>query len=289
MRQEDITFEQKLAELRLDIQHPNSQGQAFILVEGDSDIRLFRKLFDTDSCNVEFLPGGKGKLEEGIATLLAENHELIIGIKDADFHHLQAEETFDIANVFLTDYHDVEMMMLAQKEVVQALLYEYTDLEKSTHLACRDTILEAIKIISCFKWLNIREVLKFKFEGVGFQDLLSFLNSNDFDIEQYIQRILSNSSNTLLTDIAKIKEKINELAIKQVDLLQITNGHDALKSFAVFLREKYPRKGLSDENIASSLRIASSLSIFKRTELYQQINEWAIDKEVVVFDDSDIV
>jgi len=289
MRPEDITFEQKMTELRLDISHPKSQGQAFILVEGSSDIRLFRKLFDTDACNVEYLPGGKGKLEEGIA-ILSEIYGLIIGIKDADFYHLQEGEMFDLPNIFLTDYHDLEMTMLAQREVVKALLSEYTTSEKSKHLDYRNKILQKIKTISCFKWLNIREVLKFKFKNVGFQDLVSFADSNAVDITQYIQRVLSNSSNAVLTDIEEIKIKINELLdIENVDLLQLTNGHDALKSFAVYLRKEHSCRGLSDKDLASSLRIASSLSIFKRTDLYQKINEWAIEKGVTVYDDDDIV
>jgi len=285
MRPEDITFEQKMTELRLDISHPKSQGQAFILVEGSSDIRLFRKLFDTDACNVEYLPGGKGKLEEGIA-ILSAMYELIIGIKDADFHHLQEDKTFDIANIFLTDYHDLEMTMLAQREVVKALLSEYTTLDKSEHLACRDKVLQKIKTISCFKWLNIREVLEFKFKNVGFQDLVSFADA-DFDIAQYIQRVLSNSSNAVLTDMEEITTKINALmGVEEVDLLQLTNGHDALKAFAVYLRKEHSCQSLGDKSLASSLRITSSLSIFKRTDLYQKINEWAIEKGVTVYDDA---
>jgi len=42
MRKQDITFQDKLNELRLDIAHPNNKGIAFVLLEGDSDIRLFR-------------------------------------------------------------------------------------------------------------------------------------------------------------------------------------------------------------------------------------------------------
>ena len=53
MKKQDITYQDKFNELRLDMSHPNSKGQAFVLVEGDSDIRLFRKLFDTNHCKVE--------------------------------------------------------------------------------------------------------------------------------------------------------------------------------------------------------------------------------------------
>ena len=44
MNKADITYQDKLNELRLDISHPNSSGINFVFVEGDTDIRLFRKL-----------------------------------------------------------------------------------------------------------------------------------------------------------------------------------------------------------------------------------------------------
>ena len=43
MTSKDITYQDKLNELRLDTSHPNSTGLVFILLEGESDIRLFKQ------------------------------------------------------------------------------------------------------------------------------------------------------------------------------------------------------------------------------------------------------
>ena len=64
MKRQDITYQDKLNELRLDIAHPNNKGITFIFVEGESDIRLFRKFFSLETSKVESIPGGKFKLEE---------------------------------------------------------------------------------------------------------------------------------------------------------------------------------------------------------------------------------
>jgi hypothetical protein len=40
MKKEDITYQDKIDELILDISHPNSKGLVFIFVEGESDIKL---------------------------------------------------------------------------------------------------------------------------------------------------------------------------------------------------------------------------------------------------------
>ncbi len=102
MHRGNITFQEKLNELRLDILHPNSRGFTFVLVEGESDIKLFRKLFDLEKCKVENVPGGNHKLEECVETLLLE-HSLIIAIRDADFIHLDQDNQYLKNNIFLTD------------------------------------------------------------------------------------------------------------------------------------------------------------------------------------------
>jgi hypothetical protein len=81
MRKEDITPESKITELRLDISHPNSRGKVFVLLEGESDVKLYRKLFNNDTCKIETIPGGKIFLEKGLA-ILNGIYTLIIGIRD---------------------------------------------------------------------------------------------------------------------------------------------------------------------------------------------------------------
>ena len=84
MKQSDVSEQDKFDELVLDIPHPKSKGKNFVFVEGQSDIKLFRKLFDLEKCKVEHIPGGKDKLEQCVANLLNLSN-LIVGIRDADF------------------------------------------------------------------------------------------------------------------------------------------------------------------------------------------------------------
>ncbi len=104
MKKQDISYQEKLNELRLDISHLKSSGIVFVLLEGYGDIRLFRKLFNPNTCKVERIPGGKFKLEECIGVLV-NIYPFIIGIRDADFVHLKKDEYVN-KNIFLTDLHD---------------------------------------------------------------------------------------------------------------------------------------------------------------------------------------
>ena len=113
MNRRDITYQEKLTELRLDISHPNSQGINFVLVEGESDIRIFRKLLNETTCKVEQVPGGNIKVIECVQTLLP-TYRYILGIRDADFLRLESQP-LQLENIFLTDMHDFETTMLASK------------------------------------------------------------------------------------------------------------------------------------------------------------------------------
>lgn len=279
MRRQDITYPDKLGELRLDISHPKSKGINFVFVEGDSDIKLFRKLFDLNKCKVENIPGGKTKLEECVVTLLSQS-SLIIGIRDADFIHL-SNEPYSKVNLFLTDFHDIEMTMLAQEEVLNALFHEYTEHPKQEHLQFKNDLMTSIERLSCLKWLNDKEKIGFSFSS-GFQDLVSF-TSFGMDFTQYLQRVMSKSENANLTDTHIINQKVNELVRSRPDLMQLTNGHDLLKIFSKFFLEVVKHKGVSDENIASAVRMAFTVEHFQETELYHQLNHWGIRNNTELF------
>jgi hypothetical protein len=272
MNQQDISYQDKLNELRLDISHPNSRGRVFVFVEGETDIRLFRKLFNLDNCKVENIPGGKLKLEKCVGELVP-NHALIIGIRDADFTHLSTTP-YTISNMFLTDFHDIEMSLIAEDEVFSAIVFEFTKLSKQAHNAVREDILEIIEEISLLKWLNTIEDLRIEFGETGFQDIISFVN-NSIDFEEYFRRLLSKSLNANITDIAIIRSKIDTLKSSNPDAFHLSNGHDFIKVFSQFLRVKGNVKSVSNELISSIFRTNFRNDLFAKTLLYQNTKQWA--------------
>lgn len=279
MTRNDISYQDKLNELRLDIAHPNSAGINFILVEGESDIRLFRKFFNLDKCKVENIPGGNLKLEECVNTLI-HHHSLIVGIRDSDFIQLEEIE-FNEENILLTDYHDIEMTIISHIPTLNALMFEYTKAPVEQHLEIRDKVINSIASLSCLKWLNFRENLKFQFRP-GFQDLISFTDV-DINIQEYISRVLSKSPNAQITDIEVLSKEIESLKALNPDFLQLTNGHDLLKAFAMYFREVEGQRGLKGEQIESSLRMVYDKEAFSQTLLFQSLSEWQEKNETGIF------
>ncbi len=279
MNKQDVLYQEKLNELKLDIPHPKSLDINFILVEGDSDIKFFRKFFDREKCKIESVPGGNKSLEKCVDTLV-ETHSLILGIRDADFLKLSNDDYIQ-KNIFLTDKHDIETTILSDEGVLNAFVSEFSDKPKNEHLDLRNNIIESIKMISYLKWLNSRENLKLIFSP-GFDNLVCFTNLN-IDFDSYLKRVLSKSQNAHIKDIDTIKRKIDELQALNPDMLQLTNGHDLAKTFANYFRSILKVKDFSNKNIESSLRMLFNLEQLKTTNLYIELKNWCDDNNTTIF------
>lgn len=279
MTKHDVTYQEKINELRLDISHPNSGGLVFVLVEGESDIRLFRKFFDLTNCKVETVPGGNPKVEEAVKELLSKS-EYVIGIRDADFIHLN-QESYSKQNLFLTDYHDMEMSLVAQDEVLNAIAFEYL-IPKEQHSGLRSKIFGTIEKISLLKWLNVQENLKLNFKDVGFQDLL-YVSSSNWDFQQYFKRVISKSPDAQSTDYNAIEQKINQLKGLNPDVYQLCNGHDFIKAFASFLRKKSNTKSVSEITLSSLFRTNYTVDFYQTTDTFKQTKAWAESVERSIY------
>lgn len=277
-----IDYQTKINELKLDLTHPKNKGINYIFVEGINDIKLFRKIFNNDKCKVEWIPGGKLKLEECVETLI-NTHPLIIGIRDADFLHLEEKKSYYKKNVFLTDHHDIEMTMLANDSCFRAILYEYSNIESYEFHEFKNNLLILLAPLSCLKWLNDIEKLELDFKC----DFTYLINHDDlnFNLEEYIKRVKSKSPNAKDISDVIIINMTNELHKESLDLLQVVNGHDFLKALESHLKIKENNNKISSIVLESSLRMKYEFSHFTSTILYKDLSNWAISNNTVLFDE----
>lgn len=280
MKKQDITYSEKLNELRLDISHPNSKGMCYILVEGDSDIRIFRTLYNDKTCKIENIPGGNSKLEECVEELL-KTYKFVIGIRDADFIKLENTKYIKI-NMFLTDFHDFEMSMVSELKVLRKVLTEYTNLISDAE-STRLKILNSLEDISTLKWLNYKSNLELAFAGVSFFDLISAID-HKVDLVEYFKRVKSKSINSKVEDLKSIEQDLENLKKSNPDKFQLTNGHDFISVVTKFIQlHKTNSKNIGIDQTSSSIRLAYSIEYFKLTELYSDTKRWAESNNLNVF------
>lgn len=279
MRKQDISYQDKYNELYLDVTHPNNKDKVYIFVEGDSDIRLFRKIFHPNNCKIESIPGGNQKVEDATRDI-GEKYPLVFGIRDADFLNL-AEDKYAQENIFLTDTHDIEMFQIASHRVFATILQEFTYALPDEHSGIKKNLLEILDELSYLKWVNAIEDYEFSFRNVGYHDLIS-LEQMKFDISKYFERLMSKSLNAKIRDFAIVSKKIDELRNREPDRLNLCNGHDFLKILVQFINKLNVRK-TNECEIESALRIAFTIEDWKESKTYLDTKNWASERGCQIY------
>ncbi len=271
----DLTKQEKINELIQNLSSPINAQKIIVLVEGEDDYRLFKKLFHQSNCIIDFIPGGKTSLLEGLTAIL-QIHRKSIGIQDADFMHLETIEN-TTTNLFLTDFHDMEIVMLSQPEIYSALLHEHAPhIEKERHTAIFNQKLSELRFTSYLRFVNHIQDWQLNFQGISFAKAFN-IQEIIIDNNRISELILSQSPNAQEKEINNIKAKISEMESPNHDILQLCNGHDLVKIIGLFI-------GVNDKNVAQKIRTSYRSADFERTKLYQNISKWAIARNIVVFE-----
>jgi hypothetical protein len=195
--------------------------------------------------------------------------------------HLESKKSL-ISVLFLTDTHDIETLMIKSDEVFESICNEfYNDEFKVVEL--RNNILNAISFLGYLRWYNELNNLELNFKHVGIDD---FFDAQNLKIDKLkcIQNIVNRSPNCKCNNVEIILKDVHKLIKSEHDLFQICSGHDIANSMALFFTfHKSGLKGLTGERIQSSLRLVYNLNLFNKTELFKEINNWALANNYMLF------
>lgn len=261
--------------IRLELPHPSSKGASWVIVEGESDEKFFSKIFSGEKVNVRRSYGGVSQLIYIVNTLI-EQTRAIIGIRDADFLRLDDKYT-PIPHIFLTDYHDLEMMTAASDTVYESVVIEYAGKENLS-LLNRETILRSISFIGGLRWLNDRRKLRLNFRGLGLAEFYDgehqSLNKAAL-LSKVRERSPDKRGNANIRDI--------EAGIAGVtDYLNLCNGHDFHKALASCIRS-CGKNQVHDKAIAAGFRMTYRFQDFQESRLYEELKEWADKQSISLF------
>ena len=260
----------KIIEIRLLLRHPTKKNYLWVLVEGETDQKLFAKLIDGINTKVEMVHGGGVEhLRRAVSILIQETNQ-VIGICDADFLHLdQKQERINF--LFLTDVHDAEMVILSCDAAFQSVVAEYLEYRRTDFDLLRQEILNSIAFLGVIRWLNNLESLELNFKGLS---LAAFIDPIKLipDKQGCIQEIENRSPNKKR---AVQEQEIDAKLVGILDYYNLCNGHDFEKVLALHITKKtLGKKGINDEDIGKSLRIAFRRQDFEATKLYASLKQW---------------
>lgn len=277
----------KLNEIRLSKNHPLTKNKIFILLEGKTDVKLFRNIFNHQNTNIDQI-NGKEKIIKVLEKLKNEGFTKIFGIKDSDFDNLE-NITYSNINLFITDYADMELHML-ESQALESLVNEFS-IE-----SCHKVFLENLRrklyaetiFIGYLRWYNERYFKEngdylFRFKGLNFNDFIKISHCDfSIDLNVFFNKLIDFSNiNLTKNDLENI---ISDLKLISNNYLQICNGHDITKLLSLlFNNQNSDTSNLNQKRIEEALRLSYSFEYFTSSTLYHSLQEWQNSYEIELF------
>jgi len=270
-----------------------------LLVEGIKDVKLYGKFIQRD--NIKIRPAfGHQKVKDVIAILDERGFDKRVGIIDSDFKKIM-EIPEDLEGVFMTDDHDIEVMIIKTKALENVLNLYCSDeniekYEREKGISIRDSLFNVGKEIGYLKYANrlydLGLVFKPKLLEGNTIRYNKFTCTKNLDFLGHLEMIktimnYSRDKGTDLSDEETIVEKYKEVSVNEFDLLQLVNGHDLSNLLYILMKKvlKSNNKMLSDyKAVEDSLILAYESAYFKETDIYTSIVNWGRNKEIVIFD-----
>lgn len=262
-----------------------------VLVESHKDEVLYRKLLHR---KCRFFPqNGKYHLLASIEILNKKLLKRIIGIIDADFRRISGQER-EFENLFITDKHDVELMMIFSP-AWENMLNNFIKVDKvetfetDNKVSVLDFLLKTALPISCLRWLrekNKLHDLQFRTQHknggeITYMKYAGFIDEKTLAIDKkaLLKEVENKSNKSFFFKNNPLYEAEWEAYIKQEwDLGEFSNGHDSLHILSIGLQKLWSNLAsgtkVSADNLAEHLLTAYRIEDFEKTNLYAELANW---------------
>lgn len=260
-----------------------------VYVESGSDCCFWRYFVDKENVMLHACHGW----HDVVKTIKREIAQGIIclGIIDNDFRSLINYPDPLPNNIFTTDEHDIEMMVLKTDAAMRVATHfdasgKIMDFERKEG-NLMEFVFGITDSIGLVKLANKKAVLNMVFKKVRKDQTLELPKYEKFldktchytSDEQMISYLCSWSTNQQRKpskSIKEIKDLVDAEKEGNYDTLQLSCGHDACYILAYILKNRIANKKLvTQERIEELLSVAYSPDSFKETELYRNLENWS--------------
>ncbi|MGD6736164.1 hypothetical protein ACP5PY_07175 [Photobacterium leiognathi subsp. mandapamensis] len=222
-----ITSDSKFNEIRMLVNKKKYKNKVFILLEGKTDIKLFRKLFDTEKVQLESLDG-KDNVDSVVKAIVASHQERVIGIADADFDHISGIK--DDSLIYLTDTHDTETLII-NSVGIKSIIAEYAT-EGYHDGLCRNlhkNVFEIAYEIGLLKLVNCLYGYNLSFKEIDFNNFITVNGLNiKLDQDNFIDEVIHHSKAVGYDVRDKLINHINDIRSHEHCEYMVCSGHDSI-------------------------------------------------------------
>ena len=245
---------------------PKNAGKVLVLVEGWEDTLVYDKFFV--SSRVRLMDCGGCNDALGIYTSIrkiAPKLERVL-ILDSDFKYFYGRN-IKHANVFYTDTHDMETMVMFDGRCFLNLV-KYLKCPNVTH---RD-IVKDLRLLSYVRWYNMDAKMKYK------EKELDIVNMSSAKISDY-NHLMTCFEPSEGTTKQWLKRCFDHFRLKypRARAEHLINGHDYVDRFCHYAKIRNKIQ-LSSEDVLLGIAMLCDHPWFNSSRIGQQLREWQISE-----------
>lgn len=262
--------------------YPGNKHLTFLLVEGEGDKHLYENCTDQKRCAIRSIgvkPSAKSVALKVLAILEQNQMMGVLAIVDADFDVLERMQYLS-PNVFLTDVHDAELMIV-QSPAFEKVLREHgsehkiAEIEQRAGKDLRALLLEGSQVFGYIRWVSLKKGYALKFDKLEPHKCFD-RRTLTIDKAKTLDHIRNKSQQPNIS-AEQIQMDIAEIQSDEHDLWHVCCGHDLTNVLTWGLREGLHKNNhyeVTQLHLEASLRMSYEYAYFKKTRLYAALQAW---------------
>lgn len=271
---------------------------SYLIVEGKKDTKTYGKFIDNSAVRMREAFGFE-KVIQVLEILKARGYHRRLGIIDSDFTDITKDKK-TIDNLFYTDDHDAEMMIIKTEVLENVLellvgrekLEEYLILKRKD---LRELIFAACMEISYLKLANKKHDLGLVFKPkdpdapqLKYKNFINETNLNFMGRNTLVDTVInySRAKSDHIKDRAVIEARLDEVSKIEYDVYSLINGHDASNIIFILIKKvlKCRNPIIIDYNsIEDCLAIGYDMIAFSSSKLFDSILQWSETNKIRIF------
>jgi hypothetical protein len=256
-------------------------GGTFLVVEGEHDEEFYSNIVSEKDCRIVYCLG-KNMVKEVVANLLNGFVRVpqVIGIIDADYDRVRWRTPRQYENIFRTDTHDLETMIIRSSAFTK-IVNTYVDKNRIQELLRRrglnlkDLLLTEGTTIGCLFIIDLPKEDRLDLGDLEFEN---FLNASNLEVDliKLVDYVIKRTPGCRV-DRMTLVSQLKKLIAEEIDPWQICNGHHLTRILTIGINEVFGKRTgskVSASRIEIELKLAYEKAHFKSTDLCRQIREW---------------
>lgn len=273
-----------VTELEMNLKSPVNNGRIILLVEGNDDVKAYNKLFNLNIIDLQ--PANSCHRMTDVMTFISRHQQIrnsIIAIKDADFDNLTSKSYPDCPNMFLTDTHDIETMMMTVQccRNISAETISRDEPDLITYVA------SSIESFSYLKYYNTVKIVGKGLPGLRFKGIKigeNLYNGKDKLSIKDARDVIGNCPDNCTKKVMPTEEELKQFIATHStsDYMNLTNGHDLVDGIVkrIHTLDHSKSKKYGKTQIEQIIRTSYTFNDFKKTRLYSDIDSWAQSRKI---------